>query len=115
MLKDGIDTWAPKLTVKRVIVDCPSSDVEMHVDWFRLLPIVYTLMSILEYAEVDVTLAHRMHLPESSQVHIHTCYIKSFSIYICILYEILNYICILYEILNSICIFHFISVGWYIE
>nr|GEU99600.1 hypothetical protein [Tanacetum cinerariifolium] len=34
MLKDGIDTWAPKLHVERVIIDYPSLDEEMPVDLF---------------------------------------------------------------------------------
>ncbi|GJZ69793.1 arginine--tRNA ligase, chloroplastic/mitochondrial [Tanacetum coccineum] len=31
MLKDGIDTWAPKLPVERVYVDYPSLHEEIHV------------------------------------------------------------------------------------
>ncbi|GKE21116.1 hypothetical protein Tco_1432628 [Tanacetum coccineum] len=65
MLKDGIDTWAPKLPAKRVITDYPLLDEEMPLDLLRLLPIGYTLMSILEYSEVDVTIRHPMDGPKS--------------------------------------------------
>lgn len=64
MLKDGIDSWAPKLDVKRVIVGYPSPEC---ADWFRLFPIVNTLMRILEYSKVDVTIGCRMNMPESFQ------------------------------------------------
>nr|GEU45628.1 arginine--tRNA ligase, chloroplastic/mitochondrial [Tanacetum cinerariifolium] len=58
MLKAGIDTWAPKLPVERVIIDYPSLDEEMHVDLLRRRAIGYTLMSILKYSKVDVTIGH---------------------------------------------------------
>ncbi|GJV53398.1 arginine--tRNA ligase, chloroplastic/mitochondrial, partial [Tanacetum coccineum] len=67
MLKDGIETWAPKLPVKRVIVDYPSLDEEMHVDLFRRCSIRNTLMSILEYSKVDVTIGRCSILPTFSE------------------------------------------------
>ncbi|GKD63073.1 arginine--tRNA ligase, chloroplastic/mitochondrial, partial [Tanacetum coccineum] len=70
MLKDGIDTWAPKLPVERVIVDYPSLDEEMHVDLFQRSVIGCTLMSILEFSKVDVTIGHHPILPTCSEVDI---------------------------------------------
>ncbi|GJQ93234.1 zf-CCHC domain-containing protein [Tanacetum coccineum] len=49
MLKDGIDTWAPKLPVERVIVDYPSMYEEIQVDLFQRRAIRYTLMRIIEF------------------------------------------------------------------
>nr|GEX92302.1 aminoacyl-tRNA synthetase, class 1a, anticodon-binding [Tanacetum cinerariifolium] len=67
MLKDGIETWAPKLPLKRVIVDYPSLDEEMHLDLFRRCSIRNTLMSILEYSKVDVTIGRSLILPTFSE------------------------------------------------
>ncbi|GJZ29949.1 arginine--tRNA ligase, chloroplastic/mitochondrial [Tanacetum coccineum] len=67
MLKAGIDTWAPKLPVQMVIVDYPSLDEEMHVDLFQRSSIGCTLMSILEFSKVDVTIGHRPILPTCSE------------------------------------------------
>ncbi|GJX57361.1 arginine--tRNA ligase, chloroplastic/mitochondrial, partial [Tanacetum coccineum] len=67
MLKDDIDTWAPKLPVERVIIDYPSLDEEMHVDLFRRRAIGYTLMSILKYFKVDVTIGHPTISPTHSK------------------------------------------------
>ena len=55
MLKDGIDTWAPKLPVERVIVDYPSLEEEMQVDLFRRRAMGYTLIRMLEYSNVAAT------------------------------------------------------------
>nr|GEU51432.1 arginine--tRNA ligase, chloroplastic/mitochondrial [Tanacetum cinerariifolium] len=60
MLKDGIDTWAPKLPVERVIVDYLSLDEEMHEESFQQHAIRCTLMRILEYSKVDATIGHHM-------------------------------------------------------
>ncbi|PWA96467.1 arginyl-tRNA synthetase, class Ic [Artemisia annua] len=67
MLKDGIETWAPKLPVKKVILDYPSLDEEIPVDLFRRCSIRYTLMSILEYSKVDATTGHCSILPTFSE------------------------------------------------
>ncbi|GJV24123.1 hypothetical protein Tco_1376818, partial [Tanacetum coccineum] len=48
MLKDGIDTWAPKLPVERVIIDYPSVCEETDLDSFQRRAIRYTLMRITE-------------------------------------------------------------------
>ncbi|GJW32796.1 hypothetical protein Tco_0052828 [Tanacetum coccineum] len=60
MLKDGIDTWAPKLPVEMVIVDYPSLDEEIHVDLFQRSAIGCTLMSILEFSKGDGILAQEI-------------------------------------------------------
>ncbi|GJS26504.1 hypothetical protein Tco_0487124 [Tanacetum coccineum] len=49
MLKDGIDTWAPKQPIERVIVDYPSMYEEIQVDLFQRRAIRYTLMRIIEF------------------------------------------------------------------
>ncbi|GKD02941.1 anticodon-binding aminoacyl-tRNA synthetase, class 1a, partial [Tanacetum coccineum] len=55
MIKDGIDTWAPKLPVERVIVDFPSLDEEdIHVGLLRRRAIRYTLIRMLKYSKVAV-------------------------------------------------------------
>ncbi|GJY08984.1 arginine--tRNA ligase, chloroplastic/mitochondrial [Tanacetum coccineum] len=69
MLKDGIDTWAPKQPIERVIVDYPSMYEEIQVDLFQRRAIRYTLMRIIEYSKVDVTIGHPAtitpHIPDS--------------------------------------------------
>ena len=54
MIKYGIDTWAPKLPVERVIVDFPSLDEDIHVGLFRRQAIGCTLIRMLRYSKVAV-------------------------------------------------------------
>ncbi|GKB10862.1 arginine--tRNA ligase, chloroplastic/mitochondrial [Tanacetum coccineum] len=56
MLRDGIDTWAPKLLMKSVVVNFPSCDVAdlTQMDLLRRDLIKTTLMRMLEYCKIDV-------------------------------------------------------------
>eukprot|EP00891_Asterochloris_glomerata_P008140 jgi/Astpho2/8140/fgenesh1_pm.00120_%23_27_t len=56
MLKDGIATWAPRLTRQRVIVDFSSPNVakEMHVGHLRSTIIGDTIARTLEFCGADV-------------------------------------------------------------
>ncbi|GKF53093.1 hypothetical protein Tco_0160003 [Tanacetum coccineum] len=54
MIKDGIDTWAPKLPVERVYVDFPSLDEDLHVGLLRRQTIRRTLILMLRYSKVAV-------------------------------------------------------------
>ena len=57
MLKNGIDTWAPKLPVERVLVKYPSLDEEIHMGLFRRRVITETLLRMLNHSKVDATMA----------------------------------------------------------
>ena len=56
MVKNGIDTWAPKLPVERVIVDYPSLEEEVLVDLFRRRAIGGALIRMLEYSKVAASI-----------------------------------------------------------
>lgn len=98
MLTDGIDTWAPKLPVKRAIVDFSSPNIakEMHVGHLRSTIIGDTLARMLEYSKVDVlrrnhvgdwgTQVHEIDMLITKEITIHI-YSKGFGIaHICCFY-----------------------------
>nr|GEW31935.1 arginine--tRNA ligase, chloroplastic/mitochondrial [Tanacetum cinerariifolium] len=55
MLRDGIDTWAPKLLLKSVLVNFPSCDMAdlTQMDLLRRELIKTTSMRMLEYCKID--------------------------------------------------------------
>ncbi|KAH9624522.1 hypothetical protein KSS87_016576 [Heliosperma pusillum] len=56
MLTEGVETWAPKLSIKRAVVDFSSPNIakEMHVGHLRSTIIGDTLAKILEFSGVEV-------------------------------------------------------------
>ncbi|GJY03311.1 arginine--tRNA ligase, chloroplastic/mitochondrial [Tanacetum coccineum] len=52
MLNDGIETWAPKLPVERVLIAFPSLDEEIHVGLSRRLAIALTHFRMLKFSKV---------------------------------------------------------------
>ncbi|GKC64476.1 arginine--tRNA ligase, chloroplastic/mitochondrial, partial [Tanacetum coccineum] len=52
MLNDGIDTWAPKLPVERVLIAFPSLDKEIYVGLSRGVAIALTHFRMLKFSKV---------------------------------------------------------------
>ena len=59
MLIGGIDTWAPKLYAEKVMIISPSLDNDIaegtRAAWFRSSYIINTLIRMLKYSDVPVT------------------------------------------------------------
>lgn len=72
MLTDGIETWSPRLPIKRAVVDFSSPNIakEMHVGHLRSTIIGDTLARMLEFSNVDVL--RRNHVGDwGTQVHLY--------------------------------------------
>ena len=56
MLIEGVETWAPKLSIKKAVVDFSSPNIakEMHVGHLRSTIMGDTLAEILEFSGVEV-------------------------------------------------------------
>lgn len=72
MLTDGIDTWAPKLSVTKSVVYFLSRNIagEMHVGHLRSTLIGETLARMLEYSGV-VVLRKRIHDEDHLDIEVH--------------------------------------------
>ncbi|GJX31406.1 hypothetical protein Tco_0241261, partial [Tanacetum coccineum] len=59
MLQDGLDTWAPKLPVKRVLVEypCHMGSDETEMDTFRRSAITNTLFRMLNCSKVHANMS----------------------------------------------------------
>ena len=59
MLIGGIDTWAPKFYAEKVMIISPSLDNDIaegtRAAWFRRSYIINTLIRMLKYSDVPVT------------------------------------------------------------
>ena len=80
MLRGGIDTWAPKLYAEKVMIISPSLDNDIaegtRAAWFRRSYIINTLIRMLKYSDVPVTV-----FKEYPQV-----YMKLIYLFECLLY-----------------------------
>lgn len=82
MLIDGIETWAPRLPIKRAVVDFSSPNIakEMHVGHLRSTIIGDTLARMLEFSNVDVL--RRNHVGDwGTQVRLCICHLKTFTVF----------------------------------
>lgn len=80
MLNDGIDTWAPRLPIKRAMVDFSSPNIakEMHVGHLRSTIIGDTLARMLEFSRVELVIRRnhvgdwgtQVDLPSSSAIFV---------------------------------------------
>ncbi|KAG5547382.1 hypothetical protein RHGRI_013164 [Rhododendron griersonianum] len=83
MLIKGIETWSPKLRVKRAVVDFSSPNIakEMHVGHLRSTIIGDTLARMLEFSNVEVL--RRNHVGDwGTQVSISVCLRVCMHIYV---------------------------------